>query len=228
MEAVLSTAEKTAKGKKKRDKRRAHRPKFSVHGRPSKRTPQLEKALLAAIRTGAPYRIACMACGISDDAFTNWRRADPIFSEQVEKASGQTALRLLKKIEAQGRENFSACAWLLERRFPESFSRPEVQLNLIQNNMTLASGGGGADRRLEAVIVSDLEFSALSENSAYRHQTRVSPVRDIEAQVVPEDLSGNLVRSGYPDAVVISQRQHDENERRLKMESIPLKGILHG
>jgi len=97
----------------------------------------MAKALLAAIRTGAPYRIACMACGISEDAFTNWRRADLGFSEKVEQASGQTALRLLKKIEAQGKENFSACAWLLERRFPESFSRPETQLNLaIQNNTT--------------------------------------------------------------------------------------------
>src|SRR5262245_10586961 len=103
-------------------------------GRPTKRTPQLEKALLAAIRTGAPYRIACMACGISEDVFANWRRADSVFAQQVERVSGQSALRLLKKIETQGKENFSACAWLLERRFPETFSRPEVQLNLIQQN----------------------------------------------------------------------------------------------
>jgi hypothetical protein len=103
-------------------------------GRPTKRTPQLEKALMTAIGTGAPYRIACMACGISEDVFANWRRADLVFAEQVERVAGQTALRLLQKIEAQGKENFSACAWLLERRFPESFSRPEVQLNLIQQN----------------------------------------------------------------------------------------------
>jgi hypothetical protein len=31
-------------------------------------------------------------------------------------------------------ENFSAAAWILERRFPADFSRPEVQLNLIQQN----------------------------------------------------------------------------------------------
>jgi hypothetical protein len=60
----------------------------------------------------------------------------PVFAQQVEQVSGQTALRLLKKIKAQGKENFSACAWLLERRFPENFSRPEVQLNLaVQNNV---------------------------------------------------------------------------------------------
>jgi hypothetical protein len=110
------------------------KPQKAKGGRPTKRTAQVEEALFTALKTGAPYRIACMACGITDDTFANWRKADPEFAQQVEKVSGQTALRLLKKIEAQGKENFSACAWLLERRFPESFSRPEVQLNLIQQN----------------------------------------------------------------------------------------------
>ena len=107
--------------KKKRDQRRPDEPKFSRNGRPGKRTPQLEKDLIAAIETGAPYRIACMACGISDDAFTNWRRKDADFAKRVEVASGKTALRLLKKIEKNADENFSAAAWLLERRFPGKF-----------------------------------------------------------------------------------------------------------
>jgi hypothetical protein len=134
-ETVFSPSEKpaTLPVKKKRDQRRPNEPKFSVNGRPGKRTPQLEKDLLAAIETGAPYRIACMACGISDDAFANWRRKDPSFADRVNKAAGQTALRLLKKIEKNADENFSAAAWLLERRFPESFSRPEIQLGLTVN-----------------------------------------------------------------------------------------------
>jgi hypothetical protein len=30
----------------------------------------------------------------------------------------------------QARNNFAAAAWILERRFPELFSRPEVELNV--------------------------------------------------------------------------------------------------
>ena len=49
--------------------------------------------------------------------------------------AAQGALRRLKKIEQHGEENFAALAWLLERRYPQEFSRPEVQFNLaIQNN----------------------------------------------------------------------------------------------
>jgi len=147
MPAAFSTDEKSVP-KKKRDqsqRRAGYQPKFTRAGRPGKRTPQLEKDLLAAIATGAPYRIACQACGISEDSLIEWRRKDPIFAKQVEEAAGKTALRLLKKIEANADENFSAAAWILERRFPGDFSRPEIQLqinnttNQTTNNMLVVS-----------------------------------------------------------------------------------------
>jgi hypothetical protein len=110
------------------------------------------ESLLKAISAGAPYKIACLACGISEDAFTDWRRKDPEFARAVEKASGKMALRLLGKIEKQADENFSAAAWLLERRFVEVFARPEVQLNLIQqNNTTVNTLPSQEIRGIEAV-----------------------------------------------------------------------------
>jgi hypothetical protein len=51
-----------------------------------------------------------------------------------------------------GKRKFSACAWLLERRFPESFSRPErqshlaIQNNLVENSLTInVTAGEAAD-----------------------------------------------------------------------------------
>jgi hypothetical protein len=116
----------------------------------------LDKALLSAISKGAPYKIACLACGISEDAFTDWRRKDRAFAQAVERASGKMALRLLGKIEKQADENFSAAAWILERRFVETFARPEVQLNLIQQNNVMGSTlsitiGPQEAREIEAV-----------------------------------------------------------------------------
>jgi len=75
------------------------------------------------------------------DTFMDWKNRDPEFAAKVEKVAAKAALRLLGKIEKQATSNFSACAWILERRFPELFSRPEVQLNLqtniVQNNLTI-------------------------------------------------------------------------------------------
>ena len=104
-------------------------------GRPTKRTKKLVDELLDASRSGAPYNIACAAVGIHPDTFGDWRRRDPAFAREVDQVAAQGALRRLKKIEQHGEENFAALAWLLERRYPQEFSRPEVQLNLaIQNN----------------------------------------------------------------------------------------------
>jgi hypothetical protein len=110
-------------------------------GRRSKKTEQTVNALLKAIATGAPYVICCKAVGIHFDTFMGWRQTDPGFAVKVEQTAAKAALRLLGKIEAQATNNFAACSWILERRFPELFSRPEVQLNLqtnvVQNNLTI-------------------------------------------------------------------------------------------
>jgi hypothetical protein len=55
----------------------------------------------------------------------------------------------------------------LERRFPEWFSRPEVQLNMaVQNNVNTAQDRGNSrGSALEIVVVKDLEFLQLREHS---------------------------------------------------------------
>jgi len=103
-------------------------------GRPSKKQDKYIDALMEAIATGAPYTICCAACGIHYDTFMTWKRTDPVFAAKVEQVASRAALRLLSKIEKHADDNFAASAWILERRFPQDFSRPEVQLNLIQQN----------------------------------------------------------------------------------------------
>jgi hypothetical protein len=106
-------------------------------GRPTKRTKEVEKIILGAIADGAPFTLACSYAGITMETFIDWRRADPALKAEVERVVAECALRRLKKIEKHGEENWSAHAWLLERRHPELFSRPEIQLNLIQQNNTV-------------------------------------------------------------------------------------------
>jgi hypothetical protein len=42
-----------------------------------------------------------MAAGISYDCFGNWRREDPAFDAEVEKAAAQPAVKLFKTIREQ-------------------------------------------------------------------------------------------------------------------------------
>ena len=101
-----------------------------LRGRPSKKVEPIVTALLRAIETGLPYTLCCRLVGISYDSLMTWKREDPEFNQKVEAAAAKAAARLLATVERQARNNFAAAAWILERRFPELFSRPEVQLSV--------------------------------------------------------------------------------------------------
>ena len=116
-------------------------------GRPTKRTKKVVSELLDAISSGAPYGLACQAAGIHHDTFNDWRRRDPAFALQVDQAAARGTIKRLKKIEAQGDDgNWNALAWMVERRYPADFAKPEVALNIgIQNNV---NGGSNNAPRL--------------------------------------------------------------------------------
>ena len=193
-------------------------------GRPrTKRNPEIVAAILDGVRAGAPYTLACAAAGVSCDSFSNWRRADPDFALEVEQAAAQGALSRLKKIEQHGEENFAALSWMLERRFPEYFARPEIQLSVgIQNNI-----GANGVNSFESVVLADLEYSRLREHPAYQHHKPEYPVRDIETTVsaVDPELSGHLSRQDHHGSIV-SESQQRENERRSRQVEARINTLL--
>jgi hypothetical protein len=103
--------------------------------------------------------LACQAAGIHYDTFCDWRRRDPAFALQVDQAAARGAVKRLKKIEAQGDDGaWAALAWMVERRYPADFAKPEVALNIgIQNNLNAVANGANGPS-LETIVVSDLEF----------------------------------------------------------------------
>ena len=142
-------------------------------GSPTKRNAKLITKLPEAIEAGAPFGLACAAADVCCDTFNEWRRADSELARQVEQAAANGALTRLKKIERHGEDNWNALAWMLERRYPREFSRPEVQLNLaIQNNVNTGPNGGNVGASaLEIVVVKDLEFLQLQEQPDYEHSS---------------------------------------------------------
>lgn len=93
----------------------------------------------------------------------------------------------------------------------------------IQNNLTAHCGNGGG---FESLVVSDLEFLGLRQREGYAHRPRERKAREIEAEVVPEDLSGTLVRSDYPGAAVISESQARESRRKMEQAEARIEQLL--
>jgi hypothetical protein len=105
-------------------------------GRPTKKTDNLVATLLRLISDGGPYDLCCQAVGITRETFYDWRRDDPAFAARVEQAAAKGSLGRLKKIEQQGRNDWHAFGWMLERRHPEFFARAETQLTVSQSVST--------------------------------------------------------------------------------------------
>ena len=63
--------------------------------------------------------------------------------------------------------------------------------------------------------LSDLEFLGLRQREGYQHRPHERTAREVEAEIVPENLSGTLVVANHPGGAVISESQAAENERRM-------------
>lgn len=84
-------------------------------------------AFLGALAAGLPPLKAASITGYSREAFLARRRKDAAFAVRWDATVMQTILRHIKTIEDAGKKDWRATAWLLERRWPEMFARPECQ-----------------------------------------------------------------------------------------------------
>jgi hypothetical protein len=101
--------------------------------RPSKFTPETSRTIITGIRVGLSYDLACEAAGVSFETFRQWRlgkfprgtdpEAKTAFLEGIERARGESALRLASIISAAAPNDWKAASWMLERRFPKDFAR---------------------------------------------------------------------------------------------------------
>ena len=119
--------------------------------RPVKLTSRTIVNICQNILTGATYNACAIAAGISYETFNEWRKGgreaaakDPSkrtepqklmleFSEAVDRANAELEISLMKSIKTKGKRDWKATAWILQNRFPHSYSeRKEVNVNEIE------------------------------------------------------------------------------------------------
>jgi hypothetical protein len=71
----------------------------------------------------------CKLAGLGFTTFNDWREEDSFFAQKIEFVEAQAIERNLALIQQAALKDWKAAAWLLERRHPDMFARPEVQLN---------------------------------------------------------------------------------------------------
>lgn len=132
--------------------------------RPTKFTRETVDRLLAAIRAGLPYHLAAEAAGISETTFYEWQRGQfprgadkqlkAQFSEELTRARGGSAARLISIINQAAPQDWRAAAWILERRFRQEFGKQTLEV----------TGADGAPMQVEVATLQKVMLKALEQH----------------------------------------------------------------
>lgn len=99
-------------------------------GRPSKIDAEVTQTIANLLRCGAMVDAACAAAGIDRATFYRWMKAAEDgnvaysgFRDQIKRALADCENSLVAGIRLAGKTNWTALAWLLERRFPSRWAK---------------------------------------------------------------------------------------------------------
>jgi hypothetical protein len=94
-------------------------------GRPSKFTKERIAKFLDLISQGNFKTVAAKACGFTAETLSQWEKAKPGFSEQIKVAESESETNLVKVIRDTTGTQWTAAAWLLERKSYERWGKKE-------------------------------------------------------------------------------------------------------
>jgi hypothetical protein len=100
----------------------------------SKRQLTRREAVLELIRQGCTHRVAALRAGISESTFYNWRERGSKakrgrwreFYDELLEAEAVAEAMLTLRMTGHARTDWRACAWMLERRFPDTWRQRQT------------------------------------------------------------------------------------------------------
>jgi hypothetical protein len=86
-------------------------------------SPAVEQ-FLAMLRAGNHLDVAARAAGLKVEWIDRWLERPGLIGNQILKAMAEWEVRGVTQIAQAASTNWQAAAWLLERQYPERWSRP--------------------------------------------------------------------------------------------------------
>lgn len=93
--------------------------------RPTKRSPEIEQAILASLQIGNTYEDSCLAAGIDRVTLWRWLKDDATFRNAIERAQAIARQRFVGQVAQAAQTSWQAAMTMLERRDPDHWARRE-------------------------------------------------------------------------------------------------------
>jgi len=154
--------------------------------------PDTRKAILEYIKAGNYIIVSCIACGVTNEQFYQaHKRADAgeepyvQFFKEFKEAEANAEAAILETIKKASIKQWLPAAWLLERKFPERYSKTDrVDVSGTINHQSLLTISTKKSKIIEATLVTDPQQigSAL----------RLEPSTDTQSIVADDDTGKPL------------------------------------
>ena len=111
-------------------RKRKHSRRRNIIGRPCKYNHAIARKICRNVARGCSREAASALAGVSPSTLYEWRQQFSEFSEGLEKADARFEAECVASIRKAGRSsrNWTANAWLLERKFPQRYGKVERHL----------------------------------------------------------------------------------------------------
>jgi hypothetical protein len=117
-----------------------------------KRTPQLEEAIMRALRAGSTRTAAAEYVGVDRVQLWRWMKSDVTFRNAVTRAEAEAEVACTGTIKNAAREGdwHAALAWL-ERRRPEDWGRKD-RVDIVAIVRVMAAQAGLSDEETATAV----------------------------------------------------------------------------
>lgn len=169
------------------------RSKRSPTGRPTRLTPQAHDLYVKAIIVGVPKNKAAALIGMDVSTVTEWMRRGEsrarngraasgvyvAFAADVRRAEAEFVTRALTHIQRAASQDgqWTAAAWLLERRHPEDFGRVERPNAEPEDSRPLRGLPAGELKQLAADFDAMVADTPVATSTTSAEPTNVTPTK---------------------------------------------------
>lgn len=115
-------------------------------------TKEMEDAIIKTVKLGLHPDRAADAHGISSSTMRNRKARDPTFATRIKEAESGAERGFLGRIIGHTEKQWTAAAWILERRWPERWAKREptmtestaetITAQMLDANRRIAEAGG--------------------------------------------------------------------------------------
>ncbi|CAB5194798.1 hypothetical protein UFOVP178_34 [uncultured Caudovirales phage] len=110
--------------------------------------------VLNYVRSGLFIKQACLAAGVGEATFRDWRRGDPSLSVALKKAEAEFERVHIQNITTHAAKDWKASAWMLERKYPQRYAKREAPEVRVRQSVEVS-------QPVAAITVSELQEAAV-------------------------------------------------------------------